>query len=56
MIFLLGRKTRRIESFGHPTHRREDNIKMDFREIEWVVWTGFIWLRIETSSVFLRKR
>jgi hypothetical protein len=27
-----------------------DNIKMDFREIEIeAVWTGLIWLRIETS-------
>jgi hypothetical protein len=30
----------------------EDNIKMDLRKIGWVVWTGFIWLRIETSGGF----
>jgi hypothetical protein len=25
-----------------------DNIKMDLGEIEWVVWTGLIWLRVGT--------
>jgi hypothetical protein len=30
---------------GRPTRRWEDNIKMDG-----VVWTGVIWLRIETSG------
>jgi hypothetical protein len=29
----------------------EDNIKMDFR-YDWVVWTGFIWLRVG-SRVFV---
>jgi hypothetical protein len=35
------------------TRRWEDNIKMALREISWVVWTGFIWLRIRTSGGFL---
>jgi hypothetical protein len=32
--------------------RWEDNIKVDFREIEFYVWTGFIWLRIHTCGRF----
>jgi hypothetical protein len=28
---------------------RKDNTKTDIREIRWVVWTGFIWLRTGTS-------
>jgi hypothetical protein len=30
---------------GRPIRRWEYNIKMDLREIGWVEWTGFIWLR-----------
>jgi hypothetical protein len=32
-----------------------DNIKMDLREIGWdgMVWTGSIWLRIDTSGGLL---
>ena len=26
--------------------RLEDNIKMDFQEVGWRVWTGLIWLKI----------
>jgi hypothetical protein len=33
-----------------PKRRREDNIKMDLREIG---WTGFMWLRIGTGGVLL---
>jgi hypothetical protein len=40
-------------SLGRPRHRRVDNIKMDVREIEWSVWMGLIWLRIETSAGLL---
>jgi hypothetical protein len=36
-----------------PRRRWDDNIKMDIKEIWWVVWTGFIWLRIRTSGGFL---
>jgi hypothetical protein len=28
----------------------DDNIKMDLRERGWVIWTGYIWLRIETNG------
>jgi hypothetical protein len=31
-------------------------IKMDFRGIRWVVWTGFIRLWVETSGGFTRTR
>jgi hypothetical protein len=34
---------------GRPRHRWKDNIRLDFREIEWM-WTGCIWLRIRTSG------
>jgi hypothetical protein len=28
----------------------KDNIKMDFREVEWDIWTGFVWLGVGTSG------
>jgi hypothetical protein len=34
-------------------HRWEDNVKMDLREMGCWMWTGFIWLRIETSGRLL---
>jgi hypothetical protein len=36
-----------------PRRKWEDNIKTDLREIGWVVWTGFIWLRTGTSGDLL---
>jgi hypothetical protein len=36
-----------------PRLRWVDIIKMDLREIGWVVWTGLIWLRIGTSGGLL---
>jgi hypothetical protein len=38
---------------GRPKHRWLDNIRMGLREIEWKVWTGFIWLRMGTSGELL---
>jgi len=35
---------------GRPTRRWEDNINMDFQEVECGVWTGLSWLRIETGG------
>jgi hypothetical protein len=35
---------------GRHRRRWKDSIKMDLREIDWVVWTGFIWLQIEISG------
>jgi hypothetical protein len=37
-------------TLGRPRCRWEDNTKMDFQEVEWWAWSGFIWLRIRTSS------
>jgi len=31
-----------------PRHRWEDGIRMDLRDIGWVAWSGFSWLRIRT--------
>jgi hypothetical protein len=33
-----------------PTHRWENNIKADLQEVGCGVWTGLIWLRIETGG------
>jgi hypothetical protein len=38
---------------GRPRHRWVDNIKMDLREIGWMLWTGSNWLRIGTSGGLL---
>jgi hypothetical protein len=50
-----------VQDFDGKTRRKEitrktwwgDNIEIDLREIEWGVWTGSIWLRIETSGWLL---
>jgi hypothetical protein len=34
---------------GRPRRRLLNNIKMDLRK-DWMVWIGFIWLRIGTSG------
>jgi hypothetical protein len=33
---------------GRPRLRWEDNIRMDLQEVGCGVWTGLIWVRIET--------
>jgi hypothetical protein len=33
-----------------PRRRWEENIKMDFQEVGWGVWSGLIWLRIGTGG------
>ena len=33
-----------------PRHRWEDNIKMDFQEVDVGIWTGLSWLRIGTGG------
>jgi hypothetical protein len=35
---------------GRPWRRWKDGIRMDVREIGWVVWIGFDWLRIGTGG------
>ena len=38
---------------GKPSHRWEDNIKMDLQEVGWGAWTGLIWLREGTGGRLL---
>jgi hypothetical protein len=38
---------------GRPRCRRENGIRIDFREIGWGVWIGFDWLRIGTCGKLL---
>jgi hypothetical protein len=44
---LVGKPTGK-KPLERPRHRWEDGIKMDLREIDWWVWSGFSWLRIGT--------
>jgi hypothetical protein len=37
---------------GRPSCRREDNIRMNLKEIDWYVWIGCIWLMIGPVAVF----
>jgi len=39
-----------------PTHRWEDNINMDLKEVGCGSWTGSSWLRIGTGGGHLRIR
>jgi hypothetical protein len=39
--------------FARPRHRLEDNIKMDLREIGFVVWIEYIRLGIGTGGGLL---
>jgi hypothetical protein len=47
-MFLEGKRL-----LGRPRRRREDNFRMDLKERGWVIWTGFIWLRIGTNGWLL---
>jgi hypothetical protein len=38
---------------GIPRHRWVNNIKIDLREIDGMIWIGLIWLRIGTSGGLL---
>jgi hypothetical protein len=50
---LIG-KPERKRPLVRSRRRWEDTVAMDFKEIGWeCVWTGFIWLRIETIGGFL---
>jgi hypothetical protein len=35
---------------GRPRRRWVDNIRMDLGEVDGVMWTGLVWLRIGTSA------
>jgi hypothetical protein len=43
-------KPERKRPMGRPRLRWEDNIRFDFQEVGFGVWTGLGWLRIETSD------
>jgi hypothetical protein len=45
-VYVIGRKGRGKRSLGRPRCRWKDNIKMDLLEIDCVVLTGLVWLRI----------
>jgi hypothetical protein len=38
---------------GRPWRRWVDNIKMDLRDYNGLVWTGLTWIRIGTSGELL---
>jgi len=44
------RKTEGKRLFERPRRRWEDSIKIDLREMGGKVWTGYVWLRVGTSS------
>jgi hypothetical protein len=41
------------KAIGRPRRRWEDGIGIYVREIDWGVWSGFMWLRIETVGGLL---
>ena len=41
---------------GRPNLRREENIKLDTKEIGWEARTGLIWLRLAVSGGLLCRR
>jgi hypothetical protein len=47
---ILVGKPERKRPLGRPRRRWEDNIKMDVKREDVVVWTGVIWLRIGTCG------
>jgi hypothetical protein len=47
-FWLESQKIKRL--LGRPRRRWEDNIIIDFRGQDGVVWTGLIWLRIGISG------
>ena len=43
-------KPKNKRPLGRPRRRWEDNIKMALQEVGLGVWTGSIWIRIETGG------
>jgi hypothetical protein len=50
---LLVAKPEGKRPLGTPRRRRENEIRMDLREIVWEVWIGFDWIRIGTGGRLL---
>jgi hypothetical protein len=53
---ILAEKPERKRPLGRPRCRWEDTIKIDIEEIQFGVWTGFVWLRIGTGGGLLCVR
>jgi len=50
---ILVGKPEEKRSFRRPRHRWTCNIKMNIKEMNMRMWTGFIWLRRRTSGRLL---
>jgi hypothetical protein len=50
---LLVRKPEGKRPLGRPRRRWVDNIRMDLGEVDGVMWTGLVWLRIGTGGKLL---
>jgi hypothetical protein len=50
---LLVGKPEGTRPLGRPRCWWVDNIRMDFGEVGWVMWTGLVWLRIRTGGELL---
>ena len=53
--FLVGKRIGKGQ-LGRSWGRWEDNIKFDLKEIRWVTYAGFIWIRIRESGELLWMR
>jgi hypothetical protein len=51
-MYLVG-KYEGNRTLGKPTCIWEDHIKMDLQKVGREVWTGLIWLKVETGGEFL---
>jgi hypothetical protein len=40
-------------TLGRPRRRWENGNRMDVRDIAWVLWSGFSWLRVEIGDRLL---
>jgi hypothetical protein len=49
---LVGKKEGK-RPLGRPRRRWVDNIRMDLGEVDGVMWTGLVWLRIGTDGELL---
>jgi hypothetical protein len=47
---VLVRKPEEKRQMGRPGRKLEDNIKMDLQEVGCGVWSGLVWIRIETGG------
>jgi hypothetical protein len=49
----FGGETEGKRSLERSKSRREDNINMDLREMEWGAWAGSTWVRTGTNGGLL---